>query len=86
MGNFFLFLIFYKYLIDKVLYLNKSSLSHKTSLNSVSKNQLLVLYLASSEIWNDKLIVLYNRYKERRRCSLQILDKYFGINALFINC
>jgi len=37
MGNFFLFLIFYKYLIDKVLYLNKRSLSQKTGLNSVSE-------------------------------------------------
>ena len=41
MGNFFLFLIFYKFLIDKVLYLNKKSLSHKTSFNSVSKNNFL---------------------------------------------
>ena len=26
------------------------------------------------------------RHKERRRCSVQILDNYFGINALYINC
>ncbi len=37
MGNFFLFLIFYKYLIDEVLYLNKRFSSHKTSFNAVSK-------------------------------------------------
>ena len=60
--------------------------------------------LGSSEIWSDKLKVLYNRHtegrryggnamlrrcrrhKERRRCSVQILDNYFGINALYINC
>ena len=57
----------------------------------------------SSEIWSDKLKVLYNRHtesrrdggnamsgrcrrhKERRRRSVQILDNYFGINALCIN-
>ena len=58
----------------------------------------------SSEIWSDKLKVLYNwhterrsdggnamsrrcrRHKERRRYSVQILDNYFEVNALYINC
>ena len=49
----------------------------------------------SSDIWSDKLKVLYNRHtesrrfrqhKERRRCSVQILDNYLGINALYIKC
>ena len=25
------------------------------------------------------------RHKEQRRCSLQILDNYLGVNALYIN-
>jgi len=37
MGNFFLFLIFYKYLIDEVLHINTRFSSHKTSFNAVSK-------------------------------------------------
>ena len=37
MRIFFLFLIFYKYLIDKVFHVNKNFLFLKTSFNSVSK-------------------------------------------------
>ena len=50
--------------------------------------------VGSSEIWSVKLKALYNRHtearrcrrhKEQRRCSVQIHDNYFEVNALYIN-
>ena len=43
MGIFFLFLIFYKYLIDEVLRINKKFSFLKTIFNFVSKINYLVL-------------------------------------------
>ena len=50
----------------------------------------------SSEIWGDRHtesrrerrlcnVTEVPTHKEQRRCSVQILDNYLGVNALYIN-
>ena len=60
MGNFFLFLIFYKYLIDKVLYLNKRSLSQKTGLNSVSKSIVSIINVVAEKLFKEQYSLITN--------------------------
>jgi len=51
--------------------------------------QLKVLYNRHTESRRGRRYAMTRRcrrHKERRRCSVQILDKYFGVNALYINC
>lgn len=53
MGNFFLFLIFYKYLIDKLLYIKRDSYLIKQALNQYLKSTISIINVVA-EKWFQK--------------------------------
>lgn len=53
MGNFFLFLIFYKYLIDKLLYIKRDSYLIKQALNLYLKSAISIINVVA-EKWFQK--------------------------------
>ncbi len=53
MGNFFLFLIFYKYLIDKLLYIKRDSYLIKQALNLYLKSTFSIINVVA-EKWFQK--------------------------------
>ena len=76
MRTFFCFLIFYKYLIDEVLYINTRLSSHKTSFNAVSKINLQYYKYCNSWKVISRAILLNHRWL----VTFYIMKKYKTMN------